>query len=104
MKSAMFERRFFLLVGGLLLAFIAYQRVYPRLLAFCLERKAMFLSVPVLVTLLGVIAWTGFDNVLRFAPDALRQTGILSAPEPLILLVMVFWLLRVLFTKWWRTE
>ncbi len=37
-------------------------------------------------------------------PEAIRQTGILSAPEPLILLVMLFWLIRVLFTKWWRTE
>ncbi|NOX96205.1 MAG: hypothetical protein GXP04_14270 [Alphaproteobacteria bacterium] len=37
-------------------------------------------------------------------PDAIRETGILSAPEPLILLVMLFWLIRVLFTKWWRIE
>lgn len=71
----------FLLVGGLLLAFIAYQRVYPRLLAFCLERKALFLSVPVLVTLLGVISWTGFDNALRFAPEALRQTAAWQAVD-----------------------
>ena len=66
----------FLLVGGLLVSFIAYQRVYPRLLAFCLERKAAFLSIPVFITLLGVIAWTGFDNLLRFAPDGLRQTTV----------------------------
>ncbi|EAQ97732.2 efflux RND transporter permease subunit [Congregibacter litoralis] len=65
----------FLLVGGLLVSFIAYQRVYPRLLAFFLERKAMFLSVPVLIMLTGVIAWMGFDNLLRFAPDALRQSA-----------------------------
>jgi len=65
----------FLLVGGLLVSFIAYQRVYPRLLAFFLERKAMFLSVPVLIMLMGVIAWMGFDNLLRFAPDALRQSA-----------------------------
>lgn len=65
----------FLLIGGLLVSFIAYQRVYPRLLAFFLERKAMFLSVPVLIMLMGVIAWMGFDNLLRFAPDALRQSA-----------------------------
>ena len=65
----------FLLVGGLLVSFIVYQRVYPRLLAFFLERKAMFLSVPVLIMLMGVIAWMGFDNLLRFAPDALRQSA-----------------------------
>jgi len=51
------------------------------LLAFCLERKALFLSVPVLVTLLGVISWTGFDNALRFAPEALRQTAAWQAVD-----------------------
>jgi Cu(I)/Ag(I) efflux system membrane protein CusA/SilA len=71
----------FLLVGGLLLSFIAYQRVYPRLLAFCLERKASFLSIPVLIILLGAIAWTGFDNLLRFAPDALRQSAAWQAAD-----------------------
>jgi len=63
-----------ILVGGLLAAFLAYQRVYPRLLARCLERKALFLCVPALVTVLGLTAWLGFDRVLAFAPDGLRNT------------------------------
>lgn len=33
-------------------------------------------------------------------PEAIRQTGVLSAPEPVILALMAFWLVRVLFTGW----
>ena len=33
--------------------------------------------------------------------DEIRDTGILSIPEPLILLVMLFWLVRVLATNWY---
>jgi Cu(I)/Ag(I) efflux system membrane protein CusA/SilA len=62
------------LIGGLLLSFLAYQRVYPRVLAICLKHKSAFLSVPVLVTLIGVVAWSGFDSMFRFAPDGLRQS------------------------------
>ncbi len=62
------------LVGGLLLGFVAYQRLYPRVLAYCLEHKKQFLSLPAGVIIIGVIAWTGFDNLMRFAPDGLRQS------------------------------
>ncbi len=34
--------------------------------------------------------------------DEIRDTGLLSIPEPLILLVMLFWLVRVLATKWYN--
>ncbi len=70
-----------LLIGGLLLSFLGYQRVYPRVLAFCLKHKAAFLSVPVLVTLIGVVAWSGFDNLFRFAPDGLRQSAAWQAVD-----------------------
>lgn len=64
-----------LLIGGLLLSFLAYQRVYPRVLGFCLKHKAAFLSVPILITLTGVVAWSGFDDLFRSAPDGLRQSA-----------------------------
>lgn len=34
-------------------------------------------------------------------PELVRQTGLLSVPEPLILVLMAFWLIRVLFTRWY---
>lgn len=35
-------------------------------------------------------------------PQQIRDSGILSAPEPIILIVMLFWLVRVLATKWYE--
>ncbi|MEX0300425.1 MAG: hypothetical protein AB3N28_15225 [Kordiimonas sp.] len=32
-------------------------------------------------------------------PEAIRQSGILDIPEPLILLLMIFWLVRTLYKK-----
>ena len=63
-----------ILVGGLLIAFRAYQRVYPQLLAYCLAHKRGFLIVPLSVVTFGLVAWSGFDNTLRFAPDSLRHS------------------------------
>lgn len=34
-------------------------------------------------------------------PELIRQSGALSVPGPLILLLMAFWLIRVLFTRWY---
>ncbi|MCR9259893.1 MAG: efflux RND transporter permease subunit [Pseudomonadaceae bacterium] len=70
-----------LLIGGLLLTFIAYQRAYPRILGYCLAHKKRFLSIPIIITLIGVVAWSGFDNVFRFAPDTLRQTVVWQAVD-----------------------
>lgn len=33
-------------------------------------------------------------------PELIRQTGLLSAPEAIIAILMVYWLVRVLFTGW----
>ncbi len=64
-----------LLIGGLLLSFRAYQRVYPSVLGWCLENKGLFCALPLLVALLGFTAWLGFDSVFKLAPDSLRQTS-----------------------------
>ena len=34
-------------------------------------------------------------------PESIRGSAFLSAPELIIAAMMIFWLLRVLFTKWW---
>ncbi len=69
------------LVGGLLLGFRAYQRAYPKVLGWCLENKAKFITVPVLITIIGLTSWLGFDNVFKFAPDGLRQTTLWQAVD-----------------------
>lgn len=35
-------------------------------------------------------------------PEAIRDTGLLSAPEPIILAIMLFWVVCVLATKWYE--
>ena len=57
-----------LLLGGLLLGFFFLARFYTRLLAWCLGHKVLFLSFPVVLILLGVTIWLGFDSVFAFLP------------------------------------
>ncbi len=37
-------------------------------------------------------------------PQVLRESGVLSAPELIIFLLILFWLARVLFTNWFAKE
>jgi Cu(I)/Ag(I) efflux system membrane protein CusA/SilA len=63
------------LIGGLLSVFLAFQRVYPRVLGWCLDHKFTFLLVPFAITLLGGCSWLGFDTMFGFAPDFVRQSA-----------------------------
>ena len=63
-----------LLVGGLLVLFSLLQRVYPRYLRWCLANKILSLLPPVLLVLLGSIAWLGLDRVISFMPSGVRAS------------------------------
>ena len=63
-----------LLVGGLLVLFSLLQRVYPRYLRWCLANKILSLIPPVLLVLLGSIAWLGLDRVISFVPSGVRAS------------------------------
>lgn len=65
-----------LLVGGLLLVFRLFQHFYPTILGWCLEHKIAFLSLPLLVVILGLMVWQGFAKVLFFVPEPLRQNPV----------------------------
>ena len=62
------------LIGGLLGFFALFHRVYPRLLRWCLDHKAAFLSIPLVLMLLGAMVWLGFPKVLGWLPSPLMQT------------------------------
>lgn len=47
------------------------------------------------------ILFVGNDQVF---PEVLRTSGLLTVPLYALLAVMAFWLVRVLFTGWWRTD
>ncbi len=62
------------LVGGLLLFFALFRRVYPRLLRWCLAHKAAFLAAPAALVLLGALAGAGFPRLFGWLPAGLRAT------------------------------
>ena len=68
-----------LLIGGLLLLFKLFQRAYPYVLGWCLEHKAVFLTLPVLLLLMGAAIWQGFAKVFFFVPESLRQNRLWTA-------------------------
>lgn len=48
---------------------------YPRILNWCLEHKKTFLLLPVLIILLGINIWLGFDKVFGFIPKVTETVG-----------------------------
>ena len=57
-----------ILIGGLLVFFKVFQRLYPYILGWCLDHKLMFLCMPVAVLLLGGFVWLGFGRVFFLQP------------------------------------
>jgi Cu(I)/Ag(I) efflux system membrane protein CusA/SilA len=51
-----------MIIGGLLLLFRLFQNTYPRILGWCLRHKLLFLSMPVLIIVLGLLIWSGLGK------------------------------------------
>ncbi len=68
-----------ILIGGLLLFFRVFQHFYPRILRWCLAHKAVFLSLPMLLMILGVTIWLGVPRVFSFVPQLLRANRLWTA-------------------------
>ncbi|HMQ00642.1 MAG TPA: efflux RND transporter permease subunit, partial [Cyclobacteriaceae bacterium] len=67
---------FILLIIGLVLGvFTFFIRIYPRLLKWCLENKIKFLLIPVLIIILGINIWLGFDKVFGFTAKGFDTIG-----------------------------
>ena len=47
---------------------------YPQILSWALSNKWTFLSLPIFVVLLGIVAWQGFDKIVGFMPKFLTET------------------------------
>jgi len=59
--------------GGVLGLFLGFARIYPRLLAWCLDHRRVFLILPAVLILWGSLAWLGFDRVFAFLPGTGRD-------------------------------
>lgn len=62
-----------IVIGGLLLVFRLFEKIYPSVLRWCLAHKAMFLTIPVVLLLLAVSSWLGFAKT--FSPLAAMTGG-----------------------------
>jgi len=60
-----------MIIAATLGVFKLFIWLYPRLLAWCLKNRTLFLLIPSFVILLGITIWLGFDKVFGFIPDAL---------------------------------
>ncbi len=65
-----------LLVGGLLLAFRLFQLAYANILRWALGHKALFLSMPSALVLLGLSIWLGFGQLTGWMPDTVKRTAL----------------------------
>src|SRR5690554_2179593 len=76
-SNSMFTNFVFIaaILGLVLSIFALFLRFYPRILMWCLNNKGLFLMLPVIVLLLGVNIWLGFDKVFGFIPKSMEKLG-----------------------------
>ena len=68
-----------ILLGGVLIGFRYFEKVYGGMLRWCLDHKLIFLSAPVVVLLLGVVIWLGLPRVFGFLPDGVKNTRVYAS-------------------------
>ncbi len=68
-----------LVVGAVLGSFVLFEGAYPRLLATFLERREVFLALPVAIVAFGGAAWLGVEPVVRHLPESLQTSRPVSA-------------------------
>ena len=68
-----------LLIGGLLALFYLFMHWYVPLLNWCLEHKTVFLSIPFIITFIGLLVWLGFDAFFGWMPASVKRAGPVSA-------------------------
>jgi Cu(I)/Ag(I) efflux system membrane protein CusA/SilA len=64
------------LLVGVFLIFAFFQRRYEAILRYCLRHKALFLSLPTLLVLVGLTIWLGGDRLFGFLPRSASVFGI----------------------------
>ena len=62
-------------IGGLLGFFALFQKVYEPILRWCLAHKTLFLSIPLILFLFGVMAWQGFPKMFGWLPDGVHKSA-----------------------------
>ncbi len=63
------------LIGGLLMLYVLFERLYGPILRWCLDHKALFLTAPIGIVAFGLSAWIGFDRAFSFIPATYARLG-----------------------------
>jgi Cu(I)/Ag(I) efflux system membrane protein CusA/SilA len=63
------------LIGAFLFAYEIFKKLYPYVLRWCLDHKALFLFLPFAVSLLGLVIWLGAHRLTAWLPKPLRSTA-----------------------------
>lgn len=62
------------IIGAILGGMAIVIRFYTPILTWCLDNKKMFLSIPLIIFLLGVMIFLGFNRMFSFLPNAIQET------------------------------
>ncbi|MEX2368795.1 MAG: efflux RND transporter permease subunit, partial [Candidatus Paceibacterota bacterium] len=72
-----FSLIFIILTIGLVFGlFWLFMRYYEQILDWALRHKLLFLSLPVLILVFGLVSWRGFDTSFRYVANGFNTVGI----------------------------
>lgn len=72
-----FSLIFIILTIGIIFGlFWLFMKYYEQILDWALRHKTLFLSLPVLILIFGLVAWRGFDTSFRYVANGFNAVGI----------------------------
>ena len=63
------------LLGSVLLFFWIFLKAYPPMLRFCLDFKPIYLILPIVIVMVGLMTWLGAPRVLPILPSSWWEEG-----------------------------
>ncbi|MCH8557888.1 MAG: efflux RND transporter permease subunit [Balneolia bacterium] len=63
------------MIALVLVLFWLFMRYYERMLRFFLSKRAVFFSIPLVILLVGLMSWQGFDSVFSWPAKAAESVG-----------------------------
>lgn len=78
LESATFTNFLFVavLIGGLLVIFKLFELGYTRILSWCLDHKALFFSLPLMMLAAAACIWMGFGKITTWMPESVQQSSL----------------------------
>jgi Cu(I)/Ag(I) efflux system membrane protein CusA/SilA len=67
-----------LTIGSILFSLMLFQHFYSKILRWCLNNKTLFLSLPVIIMIIGFSAWLGFNKIFGWLPKPVRNFPIVK--------------------------